>query len=744
MTNGMLAAFHRTLASVIRHSSFVVFAAVATAADIPKLAEQLAAGDRDTRREASHQLLQLGHDAKPALAALIKALDDEDRQVWSNSIAAIAAIGPDAKDAIPRLIESLDSRKARGFFRRGGGQVPYRSAHALAQIGDAAKPALLESLKSEDTGIRLGAARALGAMRVTDAIPGLIENLGHSDLELRTESGESLGMIGPTAVNPLIASLASPEAQIREGSARALALIGKDAAPAAGALLKMAADEKDPGALAAALTALSKVGIEHERIVPVLVAAFTQSDESVQRAATNALLMVRPAAKVAVPAVTALLNDANHASRAATTLGRYGAEAKSSVPALLRAALKSQPPAAPLLDAVAAIGPASVPAILASVEKLDPAHLNREHWAIHTLVGIGIPALPQLEKALASQAVSVRLAAIGTINELGEDARDARAAVLKLAGDSEPAVRATVLSALVSLGVKPQQALETLDSATRDKAPIVRLAAATAAGAIGPQARPLAARIGEMLDDADQGVRAAALRAIAAVGAGDAALVQKVIARLEDPVLRPTAIEALGKLGSTAPEIGPKLAALYPAASKAERLAILGALASASDSARAPLDSALKDPDPELRAAGLRALAAGQLPPDALVPILAAALADGDPRVRHAATALVGEIGERHGDKLTPLAQPLIELTKQDADRAHALDALREMRIRNLDALTSALSIPVVETKTWAIERLGRLGRDARPVREKIEPLLTDGNDYVRRAARRALDAIGR
>src|SRR2546423_15511286 len=71
-------------------------------ADVAKLVEQLSASDRDTRREAAHQIEKLGPAAKPALHALITALDDSDKQVWESALAAIAALGPDAAEAIPR------------------------------------------------------------------------------------------------------------------------------------------------------------------------------------------------------------------------------------------------------------------------------------------------------------------------------------------------------------------------------------------------------------------------------------------------------------------------------------------------------------------------------------------------------------------------------------------------------------------------------------------------------------------
>src|SRR5437868_2388169 len=88
-------------------AALALFTTTLPAADLSKWTTDLASPDRDTRREASYQLLHLGAAAKPALPDLIKALDDADKQVWSNAIATIAALGPEAVDAVPKLLEGL-------------------------------------------------------------------------------------------------------------------------------------------------------------------------------------------------------------------------------------------------------------------------------------------------------------------------------------------------------------------------------------------------------------------------------------------------------------------------------------------------------------------------------------------------------------------------------------------------------------------------------------------------------------
>ena len=80
------------------------------APDLAKLTEQLHASDAATRRTAALQLGQFGPAAKDALPALIKALGDSDKQVWSYAVGALAGLGPDAQDAIPALLDGQIGR----------------------------------------------------------------------------------------------------------------------------------------------------------------------------------------------------------------------------------------------------------------------------------------------------------------------------------------------------------------------------------------------------------------------------------------------------------------------------------------------------------------------------------------------------------------------------------------------------------------------------------------------------------
>ncbi len=712
-----------------------------------KLAAQLTTGDRDAKREASFQLEKLGPAAKDAVPALIKALDETDSQIWANSIAAIAAIGPDAKDAVPKLLEMLDGSRTRSFRFFDRSQPILRAAHALTSIGDAAKPALLEALKSSDTNLRTGAAKALGGFgpKASDAIPALIENFTSEDPSLRAEIVDALSLIGPASVAPLRASLASPDPKFRGGSARALGALGELAVAAGPDLLQRLAKENDDRARIAMISALPTIGLPQEQILPPLLTALRDNSDELRRAATNALLAIHPARKTAVPALIALLHEPAMAERAAHVLGRYSGEATEAAPVILSLISDESPPSPVFIEAISQMGDAAIPALLARGEKLPPAALTKNHWIVQTIQGIGAAGLPELQKALASPSASSRIIALYGLKEMGTDARGARDEIGKLLADPEAHIRASALVAFVALDSNGKSSLQKIEDASHDTAPTVRIAAAEAAADLGAHARPLAAQLSLLLDDKDATVRSAALKAVAATGGNNAQILEQLQARLADPGQRLAAIETLGSLGAAATTTAPKLAELYSSSDKPTRIAILASLSGApGEPALNTAQTAIKDTDPALRAAALRTFGKVQPNIELLIPILTTGLQDADPTVRFATLEIIASLGEKNAEKLIPLLPAIVAQFEHESERLKTLEALRPMRVKDLPAITLALASKVPEARIWACERAARLGPAARPLREKIEPFLNDQNDLLRRTAYRALDQIGK
>ena len=99
-----------------------------------------------------------------------------------------------AESAIPELCSILDEAVAT--------QIKWRVLLALKNIGVAAVPTLLQSLRNADEWVRMLAARELSecGKLVPAVIPALVKCLEDADPGVRAEAVESLGKLGSRAV----------------------------------------------------------------------------------------------------------------------------------------------------------------------------------------------------------------------------------------------------------------------------------------------------------------------------------------------------------------------------------------------------------------------------------------------------------------------------------------------------------------------------------------------------------------
>ncbi|HWB08675.1 MAG TPA: HEAT repeat domain-containing protein [Pirellulales bacterium] len=98
-------------------------------------------------------------------------------------------------------------------FRQWG--VRETAADALARIGDAAVPALIDTLHDPDQEVRAQAAQALARMggKAAPAVDALIQALDDPNEEVRRGAARALGQIGPEAgeaVPALIKAIKDP------------------------------------------------------------------------------------------------------------------------------------------------------------------------------------------------------------------------------------------------------------------------------------------------------------------------------------------------------------------------------------------------------------------------------------------------------------------------------------------------------------------------------------------------------
>ncbi len=731
MRGGALLAISALLASV-------VFAAE-KAVDPAQLATQLVSPDVVARREASYELAKLGPKAKDALPALIKALDDGDKQVWTNAIAAVSAMGPDAKDAIPTLLADFDSKSAsrqRSYYRD---QVIVRTAYALTRIGPAAIPPLIDGLRSQDTMMRSGCARALGGMgpAAKDAVPALIENLGHGDAGVQADVIDALGSIGDTAKPKLIEALAWKEPRQRSTAALALGAMGKSAQDATAPMLAQLKTETDAAVRASLLTALPRLGAD---ATLALIEGLKDEREPIRHAAINGLLTARSAQAQIVKALTALLRDPNPASseRAAYVLGRLGETAAPAVPAILEIIAKQTPAPQTYLDALVQIGEPAVTPMLVSFEKTDPASLTREHWVVKCLQQMGGLGAGQVARNLTHPSPSVRLLAARALVELGPDAESATPALLRALDDENLHVRAVALTALVAVHTPFAQLEPHLNAAFKNPSPAIRAAAVEAAVRLGSEGKEFHEKVIAALKDPDETVRKAA---ISQLGPDFAEAVPQLVTMLDDPTRRAAASEALGRIGAAAKPAVPRLVAVLANGTNDDRRRVLQALSHigpAASEALPALGTARKDSDPAVRIAAYEATAAIETKKQDRVAALIAGLDDPDLAVRKAVAETIGKLTDQGADAFAKL----VELTDRDTDREFALATLGQLRIRDVPKLVSLLQHPQRPVKLYACYQLDNLGRRAREAVPALETVARDPDQDLARIARKAIRSI--
>ena len=168
---------------------------------------------------------------RPAVPALIEALDNADSYISEGAAITLGMIGPKAKEAVPPLINILLRTKTSIALQM-------QAAKALGKIGEI--DLLIRILQGQEPGIRANwGAQGLAAAgpAAASAVPALMEALKSSDSILQMYAAEALGEIGPAA-NPAVQQLAELSKSslnfLRHAAGDALLKIGTPEARAAG------------------------------------------------------------------------------------------------------------------------------------------------------------------------------------------------------------------------------------------------------------------------------------------------------------------------------------------------------------------------------------------------------------------------------------------------------------------------------------------------------------------------------
>ncbi|MFP6576985.1 MAG: HEAT repeat domain-containing protein [Pirellulaceae bacterium] len=296
-----------------------------------QLVGQLIAASRiyDQRQMAvaSNQLARIG---KPAVAALLEALEDVDGNVRWQAIVALGRIGaPDATVATRSLVKALDDIDP---------DVRTSAAAALGKL-KGREPYVVQSLRPLTTDphgqVRCAAWWALWKLADDQQAMGqLIQLLADKDWMVNQAAGKYLAMIGAPAVIHLTSALKESPQQGQAAAAESLAQIGVAAQPAVVALQPLLAH--DQAALAtAASRALGRIG---PAALPALLQELTRNHPQSRLLAIEAIATMGPQGAAAVTALIKRLNHPDQQTRRLSikALGAIGPAAQAAVPELIK------------------------------------------------------------------------------------------------------------------------------------------------------------------------------------------------------------------------------------------------------------------------------------------------------------------------------------------------------------------------------------------------------------------------
>jgi beta-lactamase regulating signal transducer with metallopeptidase domain/HEAT repeat protein len=311
---------------------------------VPQLIEAMKSEDVVLRQNAIEALRRTGGIDGPAAGAILRALNDPEKQVRD------AAAGWDGSwgvrmDAAPVLHEALKdpSPLVRSTAARALGRVewPYsvKPDGTMDFVAEraAAVPPLAAALEDPDPEVRRRAASALRVYgeKATQAAPGLAKLLDDPEGGIALEAAWTLAEVAPgaapeRATTRLVAGLDEEDEHRRAMSARALGRLGPAARSAVQRLLAIAesqGEDQAPDSVRGwAAVALAAIDPE-AATVNLALRALTQAikyrgDSDLRLAALDALGALGPLAKSAVPALENKLVEGSTSRPARTTVRR--------------------------------------------------------------------------------------------------------------------------------------------------------------------------------------------------------------------------------------------------------------------------------------------------------------------------------------------------------------------------------------------------------------------------------------
>jgi HEAT repeat protein len=345
-------------------------------------------------------------------------------------------------------------------------------------------------------------------------------------------------------------------ARLRKGEARVVPAIAKHGAVAVPGLMEVL-KEGDAAVQANAMQALGLIGPAAKAAVPILAEGLTETtNEGLAEQAAQALGRI---GEPAVPVLRRVLENGppQRAAMAARAIVHVGPTAREVEPLLIKQlqAAKDERAEVVFIEALVGLGPAAKDAVPALIEAAK-AHPHKAP-EIHVLVGLGKigpaaqQAVPYLTGILtdARQPIYLRIHALESLSRVAPTDKALADALPAMIEDAKWP-RAKVIEALARTGPVNPAARTVLEEGISSKDTLTRVYAAQGLGKANPMDRAVVSVLIESLRDKDAIVRRHAAVAIGEIRPTDPAVARSLekAAGDADPRVRAAAATALKRL----------------------------------------------------------------------------------------------------------------------------------------------------------------------------------------------------
>jgi len=335
------------------------------------------------------------------------------------------------------------------------------------------------------------------------------------DANARADAAWQLGQIGAVdSVPALIAALEKDSSSaVRANSAASLWHLGSASRAAIPALTK-ALDDPSGGVVGNAAGALIKLGTPKSKLVPAYRRLLTLPDCEDRVIALKALATEAPAGDLFAAAwecSQASDSDVAHDAREALRkiVGRHDPSLAPRILTILQNLGTRD--GSTLIHAVGSYDPPvkeAVPVLAALLTSRDESNAGAAAYALGEMKNAALPALPDLEKTLASHPQNkVREDAAKAIGEIGPSAAAAVPALVKAAQtDKWPSVRQAAVSAIGEMRTAARDAIPMLREQLKSSDDSMRVAARNALFRVEPEKSEEAAAIADAHQVEEKGI----------------------------------------------------------------------------------------------------------------------------------------------------------------------------------------------------------------------------------------------